>query len=145
MMRGLRLLRLAAEAEGLRWRRTARGYGIRAGLAAGGAAFALLLLLMLHMAAFAWLTEGMGPVGAALLLAACDLVLAGLLLWLAARDAPDPVAIEAERVRNDALRQVGDQAARAAALVPVMRSGSMKKGLIGAALTAAVVGLIARR
>jgi len=145
MMRSLRLLRLAAEAEGLRWRRTARGYGIRAGLAAGAAAFGLLLLMMLHMAAFAWLTRDQGPVVAALIVAACDLVLAGLLGWLAARDAPDAVSVEAERVRNDALRQVGDQAARAAMLVPVLRSGSVKKGLVGAALTAAVVGLIARR
>jgi hypothetical protein len=145
MMRMFSLLRVAAQAEGLRWRRTGRHYAIRAGLAAGAAVFGLLLLMMLHMAAFAWLARGQGPVTAALIIAAADLVLAGLLGWLAARDNPDPVAVEAEHVRDDALRQVGDQAAKAAVILPVLRSGSMKKGLVGAALTAAVVGLIARR
>ena len=82
---------------------------------------------------------------AALIIAAVDLVIAGLLGWLAARHAVDPVAVEAEHVRDDALRQVGDQAARAAVILPVLRSASMKKGLVGAALTAALVGLVARR
>jgi hypothetical protein len=144
-MRLIRLLRLAAQAEGLRWRRMGRGYAIQAGYAAGAAVFGLLLLIMLHMAAFAWIARGQGPVAAALIVAAFDLVVAGLLGWLAARHAEDPVAIEAERVRDDALRQVGDQTARAAMILPVVRSRNMKKGLIGAALTAAVVGLISRR
>src|SRR5918998_6379990 len=136
-MRLIRLLRLAAQAEGLRWRRMGRGYAIQAGLAAGAAVFGLMLLMMLHMAAFAWIARGQGPVAAALIIAAVDLVVAGLLGWLAARHAEDPVAIEAERVRDDALRQVGDQTARAAMILPVVRSRNMKKGLIGAALTAA--------
>jgi hypothetical protein len=145
MIRIVRLLRVAAQAEGLRWRRTGRNYAIKAGLAAGAAVFGLLLLMMLHMAAFAWIARGQGPVAAALIIAAADLVIAGLLGWLAGRRDVDPVAAEAEHVRDDALRQVGDQAARAAVILPVLRSGSMKKGLVGAALTAAVVGLIARR
>jgi len=144
-MRMIRLLRLAAQAEGLRWRRMGRGYAIQAGLAAGAAVFGLMLLLMLHMALFAWIARGQGPVAAALIVAVLDLVLAGLLGWLAARRGRDPIAAEAERVRDDALRQVGDQTARAAMILPVVRSRNMKKGLVGAALTAAVVGLIARR
>jgi hypothetical protein len=144
-MRMIRLLRLAAQAEGLRWRRMGRGYAIQAGLAAGAAVFGLMLLMMLHMAAFAWIARGQGPVAAALIVAVLDLVLAGLLGWLAARRGRDPIAAEAERVRDDALRQVGDQTARAAMILPVVRSRNMKKGLVGAALTAAVVGLIARR
>jgi hypothetical protein len=40
---------------------------------------------------------------------------------------------------------VGDTTARTAMLVPLLRSQSAKKGLIGAAMTAAVVGLLARR
>ena len=147
MGRITRLLRLAAQAEGLRWRRMGRGYAIQAGLAAGAVVFALMLLFMLHMAAFAWLVRGadLGPAVAALIVAAADLVIAGLLGWLAARKAEDPVAVEAQRVRDDALRQVGDQTARAAMIMPIVRSRNMKKGLVGAALTAAVVGLIARR
>lgn len=145
MTRIFSLLKVAAQAEGLRWRRTGRAWAIRAGLAAGAAVFGLLLLFMLHMAAFAWLARGMGAVWAALVVAAFDLVIAGLLGWLATRDTVDPVAVEAEHVRDDALRQVGDQTARAAMILPVVRSRSMKKGLVGAALTAAVIGLIARR
>lgn len=144
-MRLTRLLRLAAQAEALRWRRLGRGYAIQAGLAAGAAVFGLMLLVMLHVAALVWLGQGRSGVSAALIVAAVDLVLAGLLGWLAARHAEDPIAVEAERVRDDALRQVGDQTARAAMVLPLLRSGSAKKGLIGAALTAAVVGLISRR
>ena len=145
-MRLFRLLQLAAQAEALRWKRTGRGYAIQAGLGAGAAVFGLMMLVMLHLAAMAWLADTrLGPVGAALVVAGVDLVLAGLLGFLAARGGLDPVAVEAERVRDNALRQVGDQTARAAILMPVMRSRSMKKGLIGAAITAAVVGLIARR
>ncbi|HYZ34320.1 MAG TPA: phage holin family protein [Crenalkalicoccus sp.] len=145
MTRLLRLLRVAAEAEALRWRRMGRNYGVQAALAAAAGVFGLMLLIMLHAAAFAWLAPNQGAVAAALIIAFVDLVIAGLLGWLASRRAEDRVALEAERLRNDALRQVGDQTARVAMLVPLVRSQSMKKGLIGAALTAAVVGLVARR
>jgi hypothetical protein len=144
-MRLFRLLRLAGEAEALRWRRTGRGAAIRATLGAGAAVFALLLLVMLHVAALAWLAPQWGAAGAALALAGADLLVVLLLVWLARRDQVDPIAIEAARVRDDALGAIGDQAARAAVLAPLLRSQSMKKGLIGAALTAAMVGLIARR
>lgn len=145
MLRPFRLLRLALEAEGLRWRRTGRGLAIRAGLGAGAALFALLLLIMLHAAAWAYLARDFDPSIAALIVAGVDLVLLGVMVFLATREAVDPIAIEAERVRNDALRQVGETTARAAMLAPLVRSGSLKKGLIGAAVTAAAVGLIARR
>jgi hypothetical protein len=144
-MRLISLLRVAAQAESLRWRRMGRGYAIQAALGAGAAAFALMLLVMLHVAALIWLAEGRNGVSAALIIAFADLVILAVLGWLAARHAEDPVAAEAERVRNDALRQVGDQTARVAMLAPLLRSQSAKKGLVGAALTAAVVGLLARR
>ncbi|GAA0569001.1 hypothetical protein GCM10009416_04100 [Craurococcus roseus] len=145
-MRLFRLLQLAAQAEMLRWKRTGRGYAIQAGLGAGAAVFGLMMLVMLHLAAMAWLTEtSLGPVGAALVVAAVDLVLAGLFGFLAARGGLDPVAVEAERVRDNALRQVGDQTARAAVILPMLRSRSIKKGLFGTAATALLVGLIARR
>jgi hypothetical protein len=144
-MRLVSLLRLAAQAESLRWRRMGRGYAIQAGLGAGAAVFGFMLLVMLHIAIYAALALSQGPVIAALIVAAGDLVLAAILGWLAARHAHDPVAVEAERVRDDALRQVGDTTARTAMMVPLLRSQSAKKGLIGAAMTAAVVGLLARR
>lgn len=144
-MRLIRLLRIAAQAEALRWKRLGRGYVIQAALAAVAAVFALMLLLMLHVAALVWLSDMLSGVWAALIVAFVDLVIAALLGVLAARRAEDPLAVEAERVRDDALRQVGDQTARAAMLAPLLRSSSAKKGLIGAALTAAVVGLISSR
>jgi hypothetical protein len=145
MLRLFGLLRIAAQAEGLRWRRTGRGYAIQAALAAVAAVFGVMLVVMLHAAAFAWLAPGQGAVAAALILAAVDLVLGALLFWLAARHAEDPVAVEAARVRDDALRQVGDTATRTALVLPLLRSQTARKGLFGAALTAAVVGLITRR
>ena len=145
-MRLFRLLQLAAQAETLRWKRTGRGYAIQAGLGAGAAVFGLMMLVMLHLAVASWLAQtNLGPVGAALVVAAVDLVLAGLLGFLATRGGLDPVAVEAERVRDNALRQMGDQTARAAVIMPMMRSASAKKGLFGAAITALAVGLIARR
>lgn len=145
-MRLIRLLQLAAQAEALRWKRTGRGYAIQAGFGVGAAVFGLMMLVMLHLAAMAWLAETrLGPVYGALIVAGADLVLAGLFGFLATRDGLDPVAAEAERVRDNALRQVGDQTARAAVILPMVRSASAKKGLFGAAVTALLVGLIARR
>lgn len=144
-MRLISLLRLAAQAEALRWKRTGRGVAIQAALGAAAAVFGLLLLIMLHVAALIWLARGRDGAVAALIVAGVDLVLAALLGWLAARHAADPIAVEAERVRDDALRQVGDTASRAMMIAPLLRGQTAKKGLIGAALTAAVVGLISRR
>ncbi|MEN0075578.1 phage holin family protein [Roseicella sp. DB1501] len=139
------LLRLAAQAEALRWKRTGRGYAIQAGLGAAAAVFAVMLVIMLHIAGLIWLARGRDPAIAALIVGGVDLVLAAILGWLAARHAQDPVALEALRVRDDALRQVGDTTARAAMVMPLLRSQSAKKGLVGAALTAIAVGLFARR
>ena len=144
-MRIVQLLRLAAQAEALRWRRTGRGYAIQAGLGAAAAVFALMLIIMLHVAALIWLSADWTSLSAALIVAGADLLVALILVWLAVRHAEDSVAVEALRVRDDALRQVGDTTARAAMVLPLLRSQSAKKGLIGAALTAVVVGLMTRR
>jgi hypothetical protein len=144
-MRLISLLRVAAQAEALRWKRTGRGLAIQAALGMSAAVFGLLLLVMLHIAALIWLARGRDGAVAALIVAGVDLVLAALLGWLAARHAADPIAVEAERVRDDALRQVGDTASRAMMLAPLLRGQTAKKGLIGAAVTAAVIGLVSRR
>ena len=144
-MRLISLLRLAAQAETLRWKRTGRGVAIQAALGAGAVVFGLMLLLMLHVAALIWLARGQSGTGAALIIAGVDLVVAGILGWLAVRHAEDPIQVEAQRVRDDALRQVSDTAARAMMLAPLLRSRSAKKGLLGAAITAAIVGFIAKR
>lgn len=144
-MRLISLLRLAAQAEALRWKRTGRGLAIQAALGMVAAVFGLMLLVMLHVAALIWLSRGRDPVFAALIVAGADLVLLGLLGWLAMRRTVDPVAVEAEHVRDDALRQVGDTASRGAMLLPLLKGKSAKTGLIGAAVMAMVVGLISRR
>ena len=144
-MRLFRLAQAAWQAESLYLRRTSRGYAVQAGYGAGAVVFALLLLLMLHIAAFAALVPGIGPVWAALVVAGGDLVLAGILGTLARNPPRDPVAEEALRIRQAATAQLSDGAMRAAMLAPLLRSQSAKKGLFGAAITAALVGLMSRR
>jgi hypothetical protein len=145
-MRFFRLLRLAAEAEGLHLRRMGRGYTIQAGFGAAAALFGLMLLAMLHLAAWAALsTPERGPVWAALIVAGVDLVLLALFGFLARRRPHDPIEIEALRVRQDAMQQVTDAGARALMLAPLLKSQSAKKGLIGAALTAVAIGLLSRK
>lgn len=144
-MRLFRLAQAAWQAEGLYLRRTGRGYAIQAGYGAAAGAFALLLLVMLHIAGFAALVPSQGPVWAALIVALVDLVLV-VILGLAARNPPrDPVAEEALRLRQSAMEQVSDGAMRAVMLAPLLRSQTAKKGLFGAAVTAVVVGLLSRR
>lgn len=144
-MRLLRLARAALEAEGLYLRRLARARGLQAGFAAAALVFVAMVLLMLHVAAFAALVEQFDPAIAALLVALGDLVLAGVLALAARRAAHDPVAEEALRIREAALRQLGDGAARLAMLAPLVKGQAARKGLLGAAMTALAVGLMARR
>lgn len=144
-MRLLELARTAWDAEALRLRRLARAQGMRAAYAAVAAVFGLIALLMLHLALFAALAPGWGPVWAALAVAMLDLVVLAILALLARRAGDDPIAKEALMVRKEAMRQLGDSAARAAVLAPLLKSQTAKKGLLGAAVTAAVVGLMSRR
>lgn len=144
-MRLFRLISLATQAEGLHLRRMGRGYAIQAGLAAAAAVFCLFLLAMLHLAVFFAIAPSTGPVWAAVIVGAGDLVLL-VIFGLAARRRPyDPVEVEALRVRHDAMSEVAEAGTRALMLAPLLKSQSAKKGLIGAALTAVVIGLISRR
>ena len=144
-MRLLDLARAALEAEGLHLRRQARARGIQAALAAAALIFLLLLLGMLHLAGFAALAPEWGTARAALILAGGDLVIALVLVFAARRAGRDRLAAEAREIRRQAVRQIGDGAAQALVLAPVLRGRSLKNGLFGAALTALVLGLIARR
>ena len=144
-MRLFDLARAALEAEGLHLRRQARARGIQAALAAAAVIFLLLLLGMLHLAGFAALAPEWGTAWAALILAGGDLVIALMLVFAARRAGRDRLAAEARQVRQQAVRQIGDGAAQALILAPVLRGRSLKNGLFGAALTALVLGLIARR
>jgi cobalamin synthase len=144
-MRLLQLARAAWEAEGLHLRRLVRARGIQAGYGAAAALFLLMMVFMLHIAAFGWLQPQYGHVGAPAIIALGDAVIVGMLLFLASRAAHDPVAEEAKRVRQEAVQQLSDGAARVVVLAPLLKSQNAKKGLLGAALTALVVGLLSRR
>lgn len=144
-MRLLSLARAALQAEGLYLRRSGRGYAIQAGLGAAAAVFGLIMLVMLHIAAFAALVPGQGPIWAALIIAFADLVLAFTLGMIARKPPRDAVAQEALALRQVALRQMGETATQAMILAPLLRSQTFRKGAIGAALTAAVVGFMSRR
>ncbi|MBU8540474.1 hypothetical protein [Falsiroseomonas tokyonensis] len=144
-MRLLSLARAAWQAEGLYLRRSGRGYAIQAGFGAAAAIFGILMLVMLHIAGFAALLPGMGPVWAALVVAFADLVLLAIFGMLARKPPRDPVAEEALALRQAALRQMGDTATQALILAPLLRSQTLKKGAIGAAITAALVGFFNRR
>ena len=144
-MRLLSLARAAIEAEGLHLRRLARARGLQVALAAAAGVFALLLLLMLHLAAFAALRPGWGPAGAALAVAGLDLAVALLLALAARRAGQDRIAEEALKVRQQAVRQIGDGAARALVLAPLLRGRKARTGLMGMAVTALLLGWLARR
>ncbi len=99
-----RLAEVASRAELLRRRRQVHGVAVRAGLGGAAAAFALVMLLWLHVAAWAALARPLGPAGAALVVVALDLALVLVLAWLAARGRTDATVDEAVAVRDTALR-----------------------------------------
>ena len=144
-MRLLSLARAAIEAEGLHLRRQARMRGVQVALAAAAMIFAVLLLVMLHLAAFAALRPGWGPAGAALAVAGVDLVIALVLVLAARRAGQDHIAEEARQLRQEAVRQIGDGAARALVLAPLLRGRSVKSGLMGLAVTVLLLGWLSRR
>lgn len=144
-MRLLSLARAAIEAEGLHLRRLARARGLQVALAVAAGVFALLLLLMLHLAAFAALRPDWGAANAALAVAALDLAVALVLTLAARRAGQDRIADEARQVRQQAVRQIGDGAARALVLAPLIRGRKARTGLVGMALTALLLGWMSRR
>ena len=100
----VRLVEVASRAELLRRKRQVRGVALRAALGAAAAVFGLLLVAWLHAAAWSALAGPFGPVRGAFAVAALDLVLLGVLGWLAVWRREDPAADEAISVRNAALR-----------------------------------------
>lgn len=104
-MRTLRLLGVAAQAEGLRLRREARGLALRIVWQVAAGLFAAAALVMLHITAWHALLPPLGPVWAAAAITLFDLLLAGLCLLLG-RPRHDPVAAEALYLRREMLRSV---------------------------------------
>ncbi len=109
-MAPMELARIAAEAESVRLRgRAKRAVGqIIAVLV--GLAFLLSAIGFLHAAVWLWLREALGWTGyaASAILAAGDLVIAGLLAGMAARSSPSQVERDARQVRDRAWHGIRD-------------------------------------
>jgi len=105
-LRALALSRIAAEAELILIGRLLRQAVVRAVMGVAAAIFAVAALIMLHIEAVAALERfyGWQPVTAYGVLLAVDACIAVFFALIAMREAPDPVAVEARRLRDEALR-----------------------------------------
>jgi hypothetical protein len=137
-MRALRLARIVAEAEALRWRHLLRRQRMRVVLGAIAAAFLLACLVAVHAAAVLALMRIAAPLSAVLIVAGVDFVIALVVGSIAARDVPGPIEREAIQVRDIARAEIVDAAAATASIAPLIRSLGARKayGLALAALTA---------
>lgn len=106
-MRGLRLARIAAQAELLRLRYFFRRQAIRVLLGAVACVFLLAALVGAHVAGAMVLAEHLTPIQAALAVTGIDAVIGILFAVMALRSSPGAVEREALHVR----RTVVDQAA----------------------------------
>jgi hypothetical protein len=143
-VRTTRLARLAAEAEILLIRREIRTLINRAIYGAVAAVFGLFLLSALHVLAYMALRQygGLGPVVAAAIILAVDLIVTLVFSLLARGAMRDPVAEEARMLRDQSLAQIKDTLTIAAVLKPAGRMLGRKHiyGLALAAFTARFLG-----
>lgn len=123
MMRPLRLARVAAEAEGLRWRRMTQRIVIRVVFAFVALVFLLGTLAFVHVAVWYWLRIGVGltQIWTAVTVGGGDLVIAVVLAVLATRSSPGRVEQEALEVRRRALTNMQSNLALSAMLMPLLR------------------------
>ena len=128
-MRSLRLARIAARAELLRLRHFLRRHAIRAMLGAAAFLFLLAALAGLHVAAVLALADRVTLIGAVLIVAGVDGLLAIVLAVFAARDAPGAVELEALQVRRAAVDEAVETAVLTALLGRLLRVRSLR-GLV---------------
>ncbi len=137
MIRPLRLARIAAEAEGLRLRQMARRRVVQVVIGAVAVVFVICALAVAHFAGWLALVKVIpDPLYAALILLAIDVVIAGILGFLASRSSPNRVEQEAIRVRDQAKQQLAITTATAGAFAPVARMLGLRhvSGLVIGAL-----------
>jgi hypothetical protein len=123
-MHPIGLLRVAAEAEGLRLRHQASRSVTRVVAGVIGLGFLVVAAGFAHMAIWYWLTMDLAWVEyrAAGVVAAGDLVLALICVLIAARSRPGRVEAEALEIRRKALGSAGNSLATATVLVPLVRT-----------------------
>ena len=119
----LRLLRLAAQAESVRYRALGRRLAVRAVVFGLAAIFLLTALIFAHIAAWFWLRDSrdLAPLSASGLIAGADLVIAVILAWSAAHSRPGAVEAEAIAIRRQAVIGLRSQATLATAAMPLLR------------------------
>ena len=140
-MRLLSLLGVAAQAEGLRLRRTAGVTARRAGWLGAAALFGVAAIGLAHVAAVAALTPRLGLAAACGIVALADLAVAGMLA-LMARPRRDPVADEALALRRVMLSAAARNPMREAAAIAL---GSAPAPVLGAIAGEAIATWLRRR
>jgi len=105
-VRSLELIEVAAAAEALVLRRGAQDVARRSVLLGIAALFGLTMLGLLHAAGWIALAKSFGPLTTALTLSAVDAVMM-LMALLLARKRHDPVAAEAQLLRDQAIAGIG--------------------------------------
>ncbi|MBC7802065.1 MAG: hypothetical protein H7Z10_15725, partial [Gemmatimonadaceae bacterium] len=81
----------------------ARRQGMRAAFGAGAAVFAIGVLVLLHVVAFQAMVPNVGPLAASAILLGVNLVIAGVLAYLAMSNKPDAIEDEAKMIREQAI------------------------------------------
>lgn len=137
-MRTTRLATIALQAEKLRLERLARFYISCAIFWLIGAAFAISALIFAHVAAYLALRTVLPAHWTALSILGSDIVLSVIAFALALRRFSDPVAKDAQQVRDDACRQIRATFAFDALARPLLR-------LCGTALATWAAQAMARR
>lgn len=102
-MRSIELAKVAAAAEALRLRRIARRQAFRAAYGAVAGVFAIAVLVGLHVALWYLLVGWVTPVVASLIVVVVDLLIAAIFGFLATRNTPDAIELEAKAIRHQAL------------------------------------------
>jgi hypothetical protein len=140
-MRLLSLLGLAAQAEGLRLRRTAGTAARRGAWLAAAGLFGVAAIGLVHVAAIAGLAPRLGLALACGIVALADLAMAGILA-LFGRRRHDPVAEEALALRRMMLSAAARSPMREAAALAV---GSAPGPVLGALAGEAIATWLRRR
>jgi archaellum biogenesis protein FlaJ (TadC family) len=103
MLRTFSLVGMAAQAEGRRLKAKANATARTVAFYAAAGLMGLAAFVMLHVLGWHAARNSFGPVTSALIVMLADLVIAGVLVFLASRNVKPREEMEAEAVRNVAL------------------------------------------
>jgi hypothetical protein len=122
-VRVVRLVRVAAEAEGVRLRGFASRVVTRAILGLSALLFLLGAIAFAHIAVWYWLRTGLDQTApaAAGIMGGVDLLAAVVLGFLATRSTPSRVEAEALDVRRKAIQGIGGTFSLVQLVIPILR------------------------